>query len=322
MRVDGGYFDIQINGGWGHHFSDDPSSIWAVGARLLAHGVTQFLPTLISEGFGRLDEAIETLADGPPVGWIGAIPVGWHLEGPWLAPERVGAHRLESLELPDREAMHPLLARSHGVALVTLAPELPGALEVIAELVDRGVVVSLGHSNASVDESMAGFDAGAQMGTHLFNAMSGLHHRNPGLAAALLSDEFGPADFGSAVGPCVGLIADGEHVAPEMIRLANRLAGPRLLLVSDAVSLLGSAEDQTVAKRADGTLMGAVVGLDRCVANLATFTGCPMEAAVAAASAVPRRLLAVDELADTFAEIDGTGVVMRTVLGGSVVFER
>lgn len=317
MRVDGGYFDVQINGGWGHHFSDDPSSIWTVGTELLALGVTQFLPTLISEGYNRFEEALDTLASGPPAGWVGAIPVGWHLEGPWLAVERVGAHRLESLELPDLDRLHPLLGRDHGVALLTLAPELPGALEVITELVDRGVVVSLGHSNATFEQAMAGFAAGARMGTHLFNAMSGLHHRAPGLAAALLSD-----DFGRAGGPCVGIIADGEHVAPEMIRLANRLIGSRLLLVSDAVSLLGSGDDRPVAKRTDGTLMGATVGLDRCVANLVAFTGCTMHAAVSAASNVPRRLLSVDAVADTYVEIDDAGVVMQTVMAGSAVYVR
>ncbi len=316
MRVPGGYFDVQINGGWGHHFSDDPSSIWAVGSELLAHGVTQFLPTLISEGFGRLDEAVSVLAAGPPPRWVGATPVGWHLEGPWLAPERVGAHRPKSLARPDRARLPQVLDRAHGVVLVTLAPELPGALELIAELVDRGVVVSLGHSNATFEQAMAGFDAGARMGTHLFNAMSGLHHRDPGLAAALLSDDFAADGW-----PCVGLIADGEHVSPEMIRLANRLAGPRLLLVSDAVALLGRADGQSVAKTADGTLMGATIGLDRCVVNLAAFTGCPMEQAVAAASTVPRQLFSIEAGVGTHIDLDDGGVVRQTVIGGSAVYE-
>lgn len=315
VRVPGGYFDVQINGGWGHHFSDDPTSIWEVGTKLLAHGVTQFLPTLISEGFARLDEAVEVLSAGPPADWVGAIPIGWHLEGPWLAPARVGAHRLASLELPKRTELPEQLDRAHGIALVTVAPELPGAIEVITELVDRGVVVSLGHSNATFDEAMAGFEAGARMGTHLFNAMSGLHHRDPGLAAALLSDRFSADNS-----PCVGIIADGEHVAPEMVRLAARLAGERLLLVSDAVALLGTAGNQAVAKRSDGTLMGATVGLDRCVENLVAFTGCALDAATAAASTVPRQLMSIDIDAETYTDVDDAGRVTKTVMAGAVVF--
>ena len=308
MRVLDGYFDVQINGGWGHHFSNDPSSIWAVGERLLAHGVTQFLPTLISEGFERLDEALDVLAEGPPDGWVGAVPVGWHLEGPWLAPARAGAHARSALRppvLPDR------LRRANGVVLVTLAPELPGAAGAITELVARGVTVSMGHSDVSFDEVGNAVDAGARMGTHLFNAMSGLHHREPGLAAALLERP----DLH------VGLIADGEHVAPPMVRLAWRLAGDRIVLVSDAVSLLGMSS-QPAARRSDGTLMGATVGLDQCVRNVVSFGAADLDAAVAAASSVPRALLSVEPPVDSHVTIDESGLVLQTVMDGSIVFDR
>lgn len=308
VRVSGGYFDVQLNGGWGHHFSDDPSSIWAVGERLPAFGVTQFLPTLISNGFDRLDEALDVLDAGPPPGWVGAIPVAWHLEGPWLEPTRAGAHRQGSLRqpapLPDR------LDRANGIALVTLAPELPGAMEVIDDLTDRGVKVSMGHSNASLDDVDRAIRAGAVMGTHLFNAMSGLGHRSPGLAAGLLDrPEL-----------AVGLIADGEHVAPAMVRLAWRLAGDRMVLVSDAVSLLGTTSDR-VARLADGTLAGSTVGLDTCVRNAARFAECPIDEVVSAAASRPRRLLGVPALEDTHTDLDGDGHVVQTTIGGSVVFE-
>lgn len=308
VHVHGGYFDTQINGGWGHHFSNDPSSIWAVAERLLAHGVTQFLPTLISEGFERLDEALDVLAAGPPDGWVGATPVGWHLEGPWLAPSHVGAHAPAALrhpEVPDR------LTRADGVALVTLAPELPGAHGAIAELVARGVAVSMGHSAATLDEVNVAVEAGACMGTHLFNAMSGLHHREPGLAAALLDT---PELH-------VGLIADGQHVAPTMVRLAWRLAGERIVLVSDAVSLLGLS-DQPAARRTDGTLMGATVALDQCVRNVVAFGAADLTSAAAAASSVPRAVLGIPVLPSTHVEIDEQGMVGQTVIDGAVVFER
>lgn len=306
MLVPGGYLDVQINGGWGHHFSDDPSSIWAVGERLLIHGVTQFVPTLISEGFDRLDEALDVLAAGPPPGWCGAEPVGWHLEGPWLAPSRVGAHAPEALrppDLPDR------LGRANGVLLVTLAPELPGAIEAITELVSRGVVVSMGHSAATFDEVAAASEAGARMGTHLFNAMSGMHHREPGLAAALLDSSH----------LHVGLIADGEHVAAPMVRLAWKLAGGRIVLVSDAVSFLGMT-DRAAARRSDGTLMGATVGLDQCVRNVVEFAAGDLRAATAAASTVPRRLLSIAAPESSHVVLDDDGVVRETVLHGETVF--
>lgn len=302
MRVDGGYFDVQINGGWGHHFSDDPSSIWAVGEQLLSCGVTQFLPTLVSDGFDRLDEALAVLTAGPPAGWVGAEPVGWHLEGPWLAPSRVGAHAPEALRLAD---VPERLSRADGVALVTIAPERPGALDAIAELVRRGVTVSMGHSDATFDEVAAAAGVGASMGTHLFNAMSGLHHREPGLAAALLDR----ADL------AVGLIADGHHVAAAMVRLAWRAAGERIVLVSDAVSLLGTTSVD-VALRSDGTLMGATVGLDQCVRNVVAFGAADLHQAVRAASSFPRQVLGVDSPPNTWVDLDDDGRVEAVVLGG------
>lgn len=308
MQVPGGYFDVQINGGWGHHFSDDPSSIWVVGTRLLEHGVTQFLPTLISEGFDRLDEALDVLAAGPRPGWVGATPVGWHLEGPWLAPSRVGAHAPQALRSPD---VPERLSRADGVVLVTMAPELPGASEAIAELVERGVVVSMGHSAASLEQVDQAVASGARMGTHLFNAMSGLHHREPGLAAALLDR----SDLHA------GLIADGEHVAPAMVRLAWRLAGERIVLVSDAVSLLGLS-DRPAARRTDGTLMGATVGLDACIRNVVDFGAADLAAAVAAASSVPRALLSVERPPNASVVLDDQGNVLQTRLGDSIVFDR
>jgi N-acetylglucosamine-6-phosphate deacetylase len=307
LTVPGGYLDLQINGGWGHHFSNDPASIWQVGTRLVEHGVTQFVPTLVSDGFDRLDDAIAVLEAGPPAGWVGAEPVGLHLEGPWLSPHRAGAHRIDALRSPD-----PSEVRGRGwVRIVTLAPELPGATAAIEQLSRSGIVVSLGHSEASAAEASRAIDAGASMGTHLFNAMSGLHHRSPGLAAALLLDS--RASF--------GIIADGEHVAPDMVRLAWSAAPDRLLLVSDAVAALGST-DQPVARLVNGTLAGAVVAIDEGVRNLVDFCGCPLADAARAASSRPRAALAIDHSDDTFIELDERGTVARTVIDGSVVFER
>ncbi len=308
--VPGGFFDVQINGGWGHHFSDDPSSIWSVGARLVEHGVTRFLPTLISSGFARLDEGLEILQAGPPTGYVGARPLGWHLEGPWFNPARAGAHDLAAIR-PSSERERGGLSVERGVRLITLAPEIEDGLRAIAELSSRGVVISMGHSDATAAQSVEGIAAGARMGTHLFNAMGGLHHRQPGLAATLLTD--------NRVSP--SMIVDGHHVAPEMVRLAWKLAGSRIVLVSDAVSLLGTTSDP-VARLSDGTIAGATIALDQCVRNLVEFTGCSLAEAAAAASARPTHILGMAADPGDQTVLDGDGNVLRTEIGGALVFER
>ncbi len=309
MRVSGGYLDLQINGGWGHHFSEDPHTIWAVAEQLPSRGVTAFLPTLISEGFDRVDEAVAVLAAGPPPGWVGAVPLGLHLEGPFLHPDRVGAHRLTSLRPPTPDALVGLRS-DRDIVMVTIAPELPGALDAIEQLANQGVVVSLGHSTASLGTAKRAAERGATVGTHLFNAMSGLHHREPGLAAALLTDE--RLTF--------GVIADGRHVAPSMVDLAWKAAGDRLVLVSDAVAALGVSDDP-VAMTSDGTLAGATQSIDAGVRNLVEMTGCTLQEAAAAASSRPARVIGHRPPDDVWIEIDDDGHVLRTSLGSGCVID-
>lgn len=306
MRVPGGYIDLQINGGWGHHFSDDPGAIWAVGARLAEHGVTGFLPTLVSDGFDRLAEALEVLNDGPPHGWRGAAPLGWHIEGPFLDPAHAGAHRPSAIR-PIAGAALDLLRRDRGVRLITLAPELDGADSAIDRLRTAGVAVSLGHTGASAAQARGAVNAGVTMGTHLFNAMQGLHHRSPGAAHTLLTDPR----------VAVGLIADGQHVAPEMIDLAWRLAGDRIVAVSDAVSMLGQS-DEAAARLSDGTLAGSTIAIDQCVRNLVAFTGCSLAQATLAASSRPAAVIDHQPSHDDWVELDEHGHVSMTSIGGSL----
>lgn len=315
LKLSPGMIELQINGGWGIDLQHEPGRLWELGARLPAVGVTAFLPTLTSNGAIGMDEALAALAAGPPQGWAGAEPLGWHFEGPWLSPVKAGAHDVGALtSIP--AVLDARLSPEHGVRLVTLAPELSGARAAIAELVDRGVRVSLGHTAASAAEARDGFGAGATMGTHLFNAMDGLHHREPGLALPLLLD-----------GHWVGLIADGHHVAPDLVDLAWRLARDRIVLVSDAVALLGMTGDE-VARLDDGTLAGSVIGLDRCVRNLMRFAGVGLGRALTAATAHPCAVLGLDDRhsvaagqrADLVA-LDAAGNVQMTMVGGQVVFD-
>jgi N-acetylglucosamine-6-phosphate deacetylase len=225
------------------------------------------------------------------------VPIGLHVEGPFLAPARAGAHRSEQLRQPDPAEAAGWTPEA-GVRIVTLAPELPGALDLVAELAARGVVVAAGHSDADASTGRAAVDAGVRYGTHFLNAMRPLDHRAPSLAAALLADDR----------VTIGLIADGLHVAPEMLAVVRRAAGPgRLSLVSDAMAgldmapgrvRLGAADVEVGpdgARLPDGTLAGAVAGLDVGVQTLVAATGCPVSEALAAVTSTPAALLRLGE---------------------------
>ncbi len=282
LLVAPGLVDLQCNGAVGIDLRTDPERLWELAAALPRFGVTAWLPTIVTSSPDVIERAQSALAAGPPNGWSGAVPLGLHLEGPFLSPNAAGAHPIDLLRPPSLGAIESW-SRADGVALVTLAPELDGALDVVEALVARGVVVSIGHSQATAAQASAAVDAGATSVTHLFNAMSPLHHREPGVAGAAMSD-------GRLA---VGLIADGIHVDPRVVGIAERALGERLILVSDAVALLGvDGIDFTHGVRLpDGTLAGSVLPLVQAVRNLVDFTGCSPERAVAAASGRPASVL-------------------------------
>lgn len=319
MTVVPGFIDVQVNGGWGYNLSQDPGSLWLLADSLTSVGVTTFLPTLTTDGIAKCGQALRVWEQGPPdrQGFVGADPLGWHLEGPWLAPTRHGAHSRHLLQ-PIPGIMPAEYAPIHGVRMVTLAPELKNSLAAISELRANGVVVSLGHSEATLAQAQAAVDAGATMGTHLFNAMSGLHHRSAGLSAALLLDDV-----------YVGLITDGYHVAPEMVDLAWRLASSRILAVSDLVAARGDTDSEGIPiRRGDGTLAGATMGLDGAVANLMTYTGCEMAEAIRAVTETPARCLGLADrgslapgLRADIVVLDGAGNVTLTLVGGHVAYD-
>ncbi len=264
LTLSPGWIDLQVNGAFGRDFTEEPRVIWDVARDLLDRGVTSFLPTLITAPAEAYEKALDVLRKGPPDDAPRSRVLGLHLEGPFLAPDKKGAHAARDLLGPEEVLSGPLppWLTDPLVRMVTLAPELPGALDLIRLLVERGKVVSAGHSDASFDVAQAAFDVGVTGGTHLFNAMSGLHHRHPGLAAALLIDPR----------VTVGLIADGVHVHPAMLRLAmERLLPERLILVSDAMAAAGMPPGRH-------TLAGRTVVVDDGAARLedGTLAGCPL----------------------------------------------
>lgn len=287
-----GFIDLQFNGAFGHDFTADPTAIWPAAAGLPRYGVASFLPTIITSPLDRVTSAQEVMADGPEPGWSGAIPLGLHLEGPFLNPKKKGAHNPSYLRRPDLGAIAGWSAENN-VRLVTLAPELPGALHMVETLVGRGVVVSAGHSMATWEEATAGFAAGVRYGTHLFNAMPPLNHREPGLAGALLTDPR----------PVVGFINDGIHTHLSVADLVWKSLGPRLNLVTDAMAALGVPPgthrlgdfdvfvDEISCRLADGTLAGSILGMDQALRNLIDWTDCPLPQALATITTTPAELL-------------------------------
>jgi N-acetylglucosamine-6-phosphate deacetylase len=294
-----GFVDVHVHGGGGHDAMAGPAALDGMARHLLRHGVTSFLPTAVSaplRALAAFANAVRAWQPAAPAD--GAAPLGFNLEGPFLAAVRRGAHDPTALRIPVDVSAADLEPLVEGLRLITIAPELPGALELIRRLVDRGVVVSLGHSGASLDEARAGYAAGAISTTHLFNAMSGVDHHRPGLAVAALGEDRAHVE----------LIADGEHVHRALWPIVTRTKPDgRVVLVSDALALAGLGDGRTtlggldvevVGQRATllgtDTLAGSVIALDEAVRNLVAG-GLGLPFAVAAASRNPLELLGIDD---------------------------
>jgi N-acetylglucosamine-6-phosphate deacetylase len=328
-RVEGilapGLCDLQVNGAGGREISGGAEALDAVDRIQLAHGVTSYLPTLISPddevAEGVLAELGERAADP-------SSPVrGAHVEGPFLSPEHRGVHPLERLRVPADGV--PEWLDAPAVSLVTIAPELRGALALIARLAARGVTVSLGHSGAGARAARAAIDAGATMVTHVFDAMAPLDHREAALPGVALVDER----------VRVGVIADGVHVDPLVLELVRRAAGGRVVLATDSTpaaaappgrypmaGIAVAADPAGGARASDGTLAGSTLTLEAAVRAWATMTGATVAEALAAASEEPAAALglpaplAPGSPAD-LVELTEGGEVRRTMLAGRWVFE-
>lgn len=286
-----GLIDLQLNGAFGVDFAAADTQQWTdVVKALPSTGVTAFLPTIITNPVTSLVDQLR----GAPATFdpAGAQPLGFHVEGPFISMQHRGVHREDYITAPTRENIDALVATKR-VRLVTLAPEVDGALDAITTLADAGVIASLGHSSATNEQAHAGVDAGARMVTHLFNAMTGVHHREPGLAAVALTD--------SRI--TCGLIADGVHVHPDAIRLAFAAAPERIALVTDALAALGlppgtiefggkqiTIGQDGVARDGNGILAGSIVRMDHAIGNCISW-GIPAEVALRAASTIPAEVL-------------------------------
>jgi N-acetylglucosamine-6-phosphate deacetylase len=330
--VSPGLVDLQVNGAFGLEVGGDAGALRALAARLPSTGVTTFLPAIVSAG--APDYRAVAAAFASARGAAGARMPGLHLEGPLLSPVRAGAHRGDAIAAAAAtldDVLGDLLA-ARAARLVTLAPERPGANALIARLREAGVVVSIGHTDATFEQAVAAIDAGATLATHLYNAMSPLHHRAPGAVGAALAD-----DRVTAM-----LIADGVHAHPVALNVALRAKGPeRVVLVTDAMAAAGAPpgryalagadviSDGQTARLADGTLAGSTLTLDRAVRMMAGLGGARLEDALAMASTVPAAAIGLSDVgrivvgqAADLALWSSAMEVTATIIGGTIAFRR
>src|ERR1700693_63564 len=329
-----GFVDIHMHGGAGLDVMRASSAeLLHLNKFLTTHGVTGYFPTTVAAPLDQTCAALERLAnavEASPVSSNGdavqARPLGIHLEGPFLSHKRRGVHPLQYLVEPTLAIFERLWQAARGkVRMMTIAPELPGALEVIAEAARRKVCVSIGHSDAELDAARAAVRAGARHATHTFNAMRPLDHRDPGILAEVLTDTRLTAD----------IIADGIHVAPEVVQLFLHAKGiERAVLITDATAAAGMPDGtyqlgpiQVEVKDGkctmNGKLAGSVLTMDRAVRNVTKFAGWRLQEAVRAATLNPARAVGLTQHGQivpgaeaNFVVLSPDGEVRKTMVRG------
>jgi len=327
-----GFIDIHIHGGSGHDVMEaDDAALAAVETGMAKHGVTSYLPTTVTAPEDRILRALEHL--GATIAQNGNTKrphaIGIHLEGPFISHAKRGVHPPENLVPPNKEIFQKYWDASAGtIRMMTIAPELPGATETIAEAKQMNVHSSIGHSDATYSEALEGINAGADHATHTFNAMRPLDHREPGILGAALTDDRLTAD----------LIADGVHVDPSIVKLFLQAKGPeRAILITDAISATGMPEGTyklgafEVEVRGDrceyqGKLAGSVLTLDRAIRNVMDFAGWKLQETIRLATFNPARLLGITGIKGVVVPgcdadlvlLSPEGHVMQTIIAGEI----
>jgi len=334
------YFDVHIHGAAGHDVMEaTPKALSAIGGFLARHGTGSYLATTVTAlldvtlravaGLARLIEKPELLEAQGDKRQATARPVGIHLEGPFLSQEKCGVQPREHMLAPDIGVFDRLFEAAEGqIRLMTLAPELPGAVELTAHATARGVRVSVGHSNATAAETRAVIEAGATSATHTFNAMRALNQREPGILGVVLTTDTVFAE----------LICDGIHTSWEMVRLWYRAKGcERAILVTDAMSAAGMPDGEyqlggiTVRlangrAMARGVLAGSVLTLDRALPNLMEYTGAPLLDALRLVTVNPAAMIGLEGYvgslrvgqAVNIVAVNAAGRLVASIVGGQL----
>lgn len=295
-----GFVDVHVHGARGYDVMDGTYDAIDRISRFLARtGVTAFLPTTVSAPQERMLASARAVRESTERGVGGARPLGLHMEGPYINPERRGAQNVEHIRPPSIEEVQEVLrACGDRLRMVTLAPEMSGAMALISFLKERGIIPSMGHTNATFREAMAGFQKGVRHAAHVFNAMRGFHHREPGaLGAILIRDDV-----------TVELIADWVHVHPVSIRLLLRLKGSdRVVLITDSIRAAGMPDGtyelgglevivrDGICRLKTGSLAGSTLTLNKAVGNVTKRLGLPLSESVKMATVNPARLLEIDD---------------------------
>jgi N-acetylglucosamine-6-phosphate deacetylase len=332
-----GFIDLHVHGGAGCDLMQANASARAgLEKHLASHGVTSYLPTLLTAPVDELLAALDRLAaaveqaEKEPSAELRAQPIGLHLEGPFLSREQCGVHPVEHLQPVSLGLFDRFWDAARGrIKIMTVAPELSGAGELIAEATRRGICVSLGHSNADYVEARSGIAAGARHATHIFNAMRPLRHRDPGIAVAVLNDPAVSAE----------IIADGIHIAPGMLELFLRAKGREsAVLVTDAISATGMEDghyrlgDIEVSVRsgtclsAEGKLAGSTLTLDQAVRNVMAYARWDLQDSVRLATINPARVLTDATRLGILAQgapadivvLSPSGEVIQTIIHGNM----
>ena len=323
-----GFIDLHGHGGGGYSYDEGPDAILAALATHRSHGTTRSVLSLVAQPLAQLRASLTTIAD---LASVDPSILGSHLEGPFLNVNRRGAHNASYLLEPEPYAVEELIGASREtLRQLTIAPELPGALEAIDVLVEAGVNVAIGHTEADFDLARQAFDRGARILTHAFNAMPGIHHRSPGPIVAAFEDQR----------VTIELILDGKHVHPDVTGMAFRSAPGRIALITDAMAAAGAPEgdyhlgslnvsvrDGLALLRGTDTIAGSTLTQDaalRCAIEEAAVA--PSDA-VAALTLVPARALGLEHryglLAPGFAAdavlLDGRWQVQQVFCGGQLV---
>lgn len=329
-----GFIDVHIQGAGGADILDaTPEALKTISQTCARFGATSFLATTVFTP-DQENKHLAVAADYVGRDLAGANLLGIHLEGPFISPQKKGMILPECISAPSLQLLEKIQNLANGrLKMMTIAPELPGSIPIIERLVRSDVVASFGHSNATYEQTLAGFDAGISHVTHLFNAMPPLHHRSPGPLIAIFQAESVTAQ----------LICDGVHIHPSVLKLAFGLLGPqRVIPITDGMQATGlpdgkyfyngieyEARDGT-ARYKDGTLIGTALGLSQLLQRLITFTGCPPDLAIKTVTENPARLLGIEKRKGFIAPGRDADVILlnrdysvnTTIVGGKVVYRQ
>lgn len=329
-----GFIDVHIQGAGGADTLDGtPEALETISRACARFGTTGFVATTVfSTTRSNAHLAVAARYTGQNLG--GANLLGIHLEGPFISPERTGMIQSDCVTAPSTEVLNQILELTAGkLKIMTLAPELPGCLPIIHRLADSGIVASFGHSAASYEQTLAGFDAGISHVTHLFNAMPSIHHRAPGPLVAIFRTE----------SVTTQIICDGVHIHPSVLDLVFNALGPdRVIPITDGMSPLGLSDGsynykgipfesiQGACRYKDGMLIGSAVPLSEMLRRLIKFTKCPLDVAVRTVTENPAKVLGIDDKKGSIAPGKDADLVLlapditvrATIVAGNVVHTR